>query len=500
MDKHQNEPRSLTLGKSELTGQTFQIPAARSGTKKWGIVGISGSGKTHNAAVLAEQYIHNSIPIVVFDPVGRWWDLGIAADGHSKGLPIAIIGGQHGQIDLTPDMGSAIARYVSEHRVPTVIDLSQMRSKSHWRQVVADFGNELFEINRTPVQIIIEEAPEFVPQRVMESVAGVYGAMDKLIRIGRNKGIGITLIAQRPQMINKDSLSQVNALLVMRLSDPGSIDAAQVWLEAQGADSDLIDTFIAQLPTLADGTGLVLSPAWLKTFDRVHFNLRETFHYDPESDEDETLTPDIAQAVDTAQLEKMFSKFMEKGRGAPSRPRAGGDAADTKRVAELEQRLRSAESRADELQTALEAAQESIITEDEVTQRIHLAVQDREARIVRLETMVNGFIEQAKQILDTNTLASPAILASGIAAPQAVAAYVAKQSEYFKNSTTTKILETMRDNYLRFPNGMTREEIALEAHYDPLGGRFNTTLRLLKKRKVIVQDGDRYLLNPAHLK
>jgi len=334
----------------------------------------------------------------------------------------------------------------------------------------------------------------------MESVAGVYGAMDKLIRIGRNKGIGITLIAQRPQMINKDSLSQVNALLVMRLSDPGSIDAAQDWLEAQGADSDLIDTFIAQLPTLADGTGLVLSPAWLKTFDRVHFNLRETFHYDPESDEDETLTPDIAQAVDTAQLEKMFSKFMEKGRGAPSRPRAGGDAADTKRVAELEQRLRSAESRADELQTALEAAQESIITEDEVTQRIHLAVQDREACIVRLETMVNGFIEQAKQILDTNTLASPAILASGIAAPQAVAAYVAKQSEYFKNSTTTKILETMRDNYLRFPNGMTREEIALEAHYDPLGGRFNTTLRLLKKRKVIVQDGDRYLLNPAHLK
>src|SRR5581483_3419060 len=299
----------LTLGKSELTGQTFQIPAARSGTKKWGIVGISGSGKTHNAAVLAEQYIHSGIPVVIFDPVGRWWDLGIAADGRFKGLPIAIIGGQHGQIDLTPDMGSAIARYVAELRVPTVIDLSQMRSKSHWRQVVAEFGNELFEINRSPVQIIIEEAPEFVPQRVMESVAGVYGAMDKLIRIGRNKGIGITLIAQRPQMINKDSLSQVNALLVMRLSDPGSIDAAQDWLEAQGADSDLIDKFVAQLPTLADGTGLVLSPAWLKTFDRVHFNRRQTFHYDPESDEEETLTPDIAQAVDTTQLEKLFAKF-----------------------------------------------------------------------------------------------------------------------------------------------------------------------------------------------
>lgn len=475
----------LILGKSEISGKVFQIPAARSGTKKWGTVGISGSGKTHNVAVLVEQYIQVGICTVIWDPVGRWWDLGVGADGKGPGLPIAIIGGRHGQIELTQEMGASIAHYVAEYRVPTVVDLSQMRSKSHWRQVLADFGNELFEVNTRPLHLEIEEAPEFIPQRVVESIAGVYGAMDKLIRIGRNNGIGIGMIAQRPQMINKDALSQVNALLVMRLTDPGSIDTIKDWLEAQGADSDLTDRMIQKLPTLADGTGLVLSPAWLKTFDIVHFNRRETFHYDPEADEEEIEpTRDIARAVDTAQLEKIFSKFMGAKPQLVKSEKVS--AARSKHVAELEQKMA-------ELQTALEAQQESVITDEEVQQRVHLAVQEKTARIAQLESSLAAFAEQIKTILGGEVEPNP-LLINGVASVNKVAALVKKSSPRLRTAER-KVFETLGNLYPDFPAGVSSNQLAVEAGYALTGGAFIKALATLRKRQLIIRSGGMIRIN-----
>jgi DNA helicase HerA-like ATPase len=158
------------------------------------------------------------VPVVILDPVGRWWDLGLSADGQGAGFPIAILGGQHGQVALTSDMGTAIARYVADKHVPTVVDLS-FESKGTWRKIVADFCDELFKINRLPVHVVIEEAPEFIPQRIFGENATVFGAVDRLVRLGRNHGIGVTAIGQRLQTTNKDTVSQVDALIVM-LADP----------------------------------------------------------------------------------------------------------------------------------------------------------------------------------------------------------------------------------------------------------------------------------------
>ncbi len=485
------QTKVLTLGRSVLNDKQFEISLARAATKKLGVVGISGSGKTHNSAVLVEQFIRQGVPVVIFDPVGRWWDLGISADGKGKGLPIAVIGGQRGQIELTPEMGGAIARYVAEMRVPTVIDLSQMRSKSHWRQVVADFGNTLFEINHAPVHLVIEEAPEFVPQRVMESVAGVYGAMDKLIRIGRNKGIGMTLIAQRPQMINKDALSQVNALIVMRLTDPGSIDAARDWLDAQGAESDLVNTFIGRLPALADGTGLVLSPAWLKTFDCVQFHRRETFHYDPEADEDAfTATGNIAQAVDTDSLQKAFAKFI------PAKTQLTKSSRVEAAIVERAERLQKEN---DELRTALETQQADTITDEDVQQQIALAVNERDAQIAKLTGALAAINEQIKTALGGESAAESASLPSHMASANRVTALVQKASEKL-DKTEKKILETLGDLYPMFPSGVRVEQLAVESRYSANGGAFGGALARLAKRRLIVRASGMIRFNPDLLR
>jgi hypothetical protein len=303
--------KNIILGTNTETNAPFAIPLTGAATKTLGVFGKKGAGKTYAAAVWVEQLLLNKVPVIVLDPVGRWWDLGVNADGKSPGFPIAVIGGRHGQIPLTPDMGGAIARYVAEKHVPTVVDLSD-QSKGTWRRVVADFCDQLFAINDAPMHVILEEAPEFIPQRFFGDQAVVFGAVDRLVRLGRNRGIGITLIGQRLQTTNKDSLSQVDMLTVMRLIDPQGRKAAREWVIAKG-EEERADDFVDALTSLKTGTGYIWSPEWLETFVPVAFNRRITYHFDAERTSSETgATLQVAQAVDANELQRLFSKFQER--------------------------------------------------------------------------------------------------------------------------------------------------------------------------------------------
>lgn len=487
--------KTLNLGVSVETGAPFLIPLTGAATKTLGIFGKKGSGKTWTSAVWVEQLLTNKIPVVILDPVGRWWDLGLSApDGRSPGFPVAIFGGQHGQVQLTPDMGAAIARYVVEKHVPTVIDLSFER-KGTWRRVVADFCDELFKVNVLPVHVVIEEAPEFIPQRIFGDMATVFGAVDRLVRLGRNRGIGVTAIGQRLQTTNKDTVSQVDALIVMRLVDPQGRKAALEWVKAKGQEEQAQE-FVDALSGLKNGEGYIWSPEWLETFERVRFAPRVTFHFDADRAAVESLpTGEIAQAVNTDDLLREFSKFVEPS-PAPLASKGKSDAATIKHIGELNRQIES-------LNSALETAQAQAITDAEIDHRIEIAVQnstsEMRSRLAQFEGYVSNIVKQGQALVNGSTVAASSILESG-AAPQKVAEYIAKQNAIFNNLTVSKILRTLGENHLRFLNGMTSTQIATESGYDPQGGRFKGTLRTLSKRRVIVKEGDRYLLNPAHLK
>lgn len=78
---------NLTLGLDSVT-KTFAILAQRR------------KGKTYTASVIAEEMVKAGIPWVALDPTGAWWGLRASADGKKEGLPVLVIGGQHGQLPL----------------------------------------------------------------------------------------------------------------------------------------------------------------------------------------------------------------------------------------------------------------------------------------------------------------------------------------------------------------------------------------------------------------
>jgi DNA helicase HerA-like ATPase len=77
-----------------------------------------------------------------------------------------------------------------------VLDLSNL-SKSAMRRFVADFAERLYEKNRNPLHLIIDEADEFAPQRIAKGRERTFGAVDEIVRRGRIRGLGVTLVTQR---------------------------------------------------------------------------------------------------------------------------------------------------------------------------------------------------------------------------------------------------------------------------------------------------------------
>lgn len=261
-------------------------------TQTLAAIGRKGAGKTYLATMLAEQMLEGEAQVVVIDPVGNWWGLRVAADGRSKGKEIFVIGGEHGDVPLIPEAGARIARLIVEKNVSAVLDVSGFRIGEH-KRFAADFAEEFFHLkksHKTPVHIFIEEAQKIIPQRVGPDEARMVGAFEQIVRLGRNYGIGCTLITQRPQSVNKEVLSQVECLCVLQVTGPHERKALEEWVYEAGADRKLV----GELPGLSRGEGYVWSPSWLRTYQRVHFSKKETF--------DASATPEIGKATKTASI------------------------------------------------------------------------------------------------------------------------------------------------------------------------------------------------------
>lgn len=261
-------------------------------TQTLAAIGRKGAGKTYLATMIAEQMLDAHAQVVVIDPVGNWWGLRVGADGKSKGKEIFVIGGDHGDVPLIPEAGARIARLIVEKNVSAVLDVSGFRIGEH-KRFAADFAEEFFHLkksNKTPVHVFIEEAQKIIPQRVGPDEARMVGAFEQIVRLGRNYGIGCTLITQRPQSVNKEVLSQVECLCVLQVTGPHERKALEEWVYEAGADRQLV----GELPGLSRGEGYVWSPSWLRIYERVHFSKKETF--------DASATPEVGKATKAASI------------------------------------------------------------------------------------------------------------------------------------------------------------------------------------------------------
>lgn len=265
-------------------------------------IGRKGAGKTYLSQMIAEQMLDAKGQIVVVDPVGNWWGLRVNADGKTKGKEIFVIGGDHGDVPLVPEAGKRIAQLLVEKAISAVLDVSSFGIGER-KRFCADFGEEFFQLKkkkRTPVHIFLEESQLIVPQNIRPEEARMYSAYEQIVRLGRNYGIGCTLITQRPQSVNKEVLSQVECLCVLQITGLHERKALEAWVQEVGADRKLI----GELPGLERGEGYVWSPAWLRIYQRVHFSKKQTF--------DASATPEVGKKTKAASLSAVDVDLLKK--------------------------------------------------------------------------------------------------------------------------------------------------------------------------------------------
>lgn len=299
-------------------------------------VGIRGSGKTNTAVVMVEDLLAGGYQVIVLDPLDVWWGLKSSADGQRDGYPITVLGGIHGEVPLTETDGRVIADFLVDNPAPAILSMRHL-PKSAQRRLVTEFAERLFhrkgEAGRnTPVLIVVDEASQFVPQRVMGEDARMVGAIQNWVRLGRASGIGVVLIDQRPASVNKDVLSQIELLIAHRVTSPQDRKALREWVDGHATTEEAKD-FWDTISTLNRGEAWFWSPEWLKLFTRVQVRARRTF--------DSSATPKLGQRK--AEPKKLAAADIEalKGRLAATIEKAkADDPRELKRqIAELRKQL-----------------------------------------------------------------------------------------------------------------------------------------------------------------
>ncbi len=267
-------------------GEQLILPL-NAGTQVVAFMGRRGSGKSYGAGRLVEQLHAAGTQIVVIDPVGVWWGLRLAADGKAPGLQIPVFGGHHGDIaiddkDVTAEKLGEIA---AARRQSMILDVSGLL-KGAQKSFVASFLETFYRTkqkHRSAVHVVIDEAQVFCPQHVMKDSARVTGAVLTVFQLGRNVGIGGSLLSQRPQAVNKGALNQAEMLVCGQLVGPQERKAIEGWVQEKGqSDREIGNT----LPSLKVGEPVIWSPQWLGIYGRYRILPKWTF--------DSSATPDFA--------------------------------------------------------------------------------------------------------------------------------------------------------------------------------------------------------------
>jgi hypothetical protein len=239
------------MTKTIKIARNLAVDAVEYASRANAILGIRDSGKTFSATLIAEQLFEYGIPFFAFDPIGRWRFL--RSPGRGRGFPVVVLGGAAPDLPLTPESAPKMVRAAMQSGVSMVIDLYDVKlSKDDWRKIVRSSIETILYENEEHGgglrHVFLEEAAEFIPQRVYDGQT--YAAVEKLARMGGNAGVGVTLINQRAEEVNKAVLELCDNLLLHRQRGKNSLLSLRKWLEAGNVDppKEITDS-IADLPT-----------------------------------------------------------------------------------------------------------------------------------------------------------------------------------------------------------------------------------------------------------
>lgn len=121
----------------------------------------------------------------------------------------------------------------------TIIDLSKTVNEKKKQVIVSYFAKKLFTERRKknipPFLLVLEEAHQFIPERVSGKEAVSKNIIKTIAREGRKFGASLCLVSQRPVQLDVTTLSQCNTQIIMRITNPN--DLKHVSESAEGIDS-----------------------------------------------------------------------------------------------------------------------------------------------------------------------------------------------------------------------------------------------------------------------
>lgn len=275
---------------------THPIPTAAL-DDRLGIVGTAGAGKTYAASGAVERVLSRKGRVIIPDPLGVWYGLRLMPDGVTPSpFKVVIFGGPHGDLPINEHVGALVGETVAGMAESAIIDLSEFATKAAERRFMLAFLSALYrKASGEPVHLVFDEADMWAPERLLDKegeAAKLLGMMETVVRRGRIKGFIPWLITQRPAVLSKNVLSQVDGLVAMKLTSSQDRNAISAWVEGQ-ADKKQWDAMYASLATMQKGQGIVWVPG-RGILDTAAFPVKQTF--------DSSRTPKRGETVTAAKL------------------------------------------------------------------------------------------------------------------------------------------------------------------------------------------------------
>jgi hypothetical protein len=327
------------------------------------LLGNRGAGKTYAGMKLFELAHDAGVQCIAIDGIGKWWGLRLAADGKAAGLKdVYIFGGKRADFPITADRGAFVARVLVERRVHAVLDVSQLR-KGDRRKFLTDFAEEFHLLKKqedqpTPSVMFLEEAHQVLPQKPFGDEARMLGAFEDLIREGRNAGIGVVVLDQRPATVNKNALALVEILIALRTTYEIDRKVYVGWVVQKVAKDGLAIDLEQRLPFLKAGEGFLYAPMF-DLFEHIHIYPKRTF--------DSSATAKIG--VKAAALGTLTPVDVERVKDAMAAVSAEVAAKDPtvlrKRVAELE-RILAAKAPVTKVETKTERVEVPVLKDSQI--------------------------------------------------------------------------------------------------------------------------------------
>lgn len=355
------------------------------------IFGGPGSGKSWNAALLAEQWLDQGGTVVIFQPRAEYQTL-------KERYDIVVFGGPYSKdMDFLPVTPKTYARAVVEDGVSMVFYTSDVDEEDKLINFVSAFFKHLLklqEIHKRPILLVIEESHEYAPRTTKGRAAPpwIFSRMIKAFRDcylqGRKLNISTIAVSPRPQDIDFGIRQLANLTLYGKFSrqDIGYIDRECFQPYRQKGEYTQAQIYSAKdLIDLATGKWLMISGKEAKYIEVTHPRLTKHGAETPKLTYIAPRKQQTQKSIET--LAKSLKTAIEEEQ------KEGSELEKEKRKAKkLEEELTDTKKKVENLETALTVAGKIKIETPQGTKEVSQKEMDK--RVIEVLHYIQGEINK----------------------------------------------------------------------------------------------------------